>query len=66
MAAQIQRHHPVVFGKAFDLRLPVEAGGAQSVQQQQQGALPRAAQGKTVGFHHLIAAHQFIASRLIR
>ncbi|WPC72179.1 hypothetical protein R5M74_09325 [Aeromonas hydrophila] len=66
MATQIQRHHPVVLGKTFDLRLPVEARGTQPVQQQQQGALPRAAQGKTVGFHHLIAAHQFIASRLIR
>ncbi len=65
VAAQVQRHHPVVLGKPFDLRLPVEAGGAQPMQQQQQGALPRTAQGKTVEFHHLIAAHQCIASRFI-
>ncbi len=65
VAAQVQRHHPVVLGKPFDLRLPVEARGAQPMQQQQQGALPRTAQGKTVEFHHLIAAHQCIASRLI-
>ncbi len=65
VAAQVQRHHPVLFGKPFDLRLPVKAGGAQPVQQQKQGALSRTAQGKTIEFHHLIAAHQCIASRFI-
>ncbi len=65
VAAQVQRHHPVVFGKTLYLRLPVEAGRAKPVQQQQQRAFPRTAQGKTVGFHYLIATHQFIASRLI-
>ncbi len=66
VATQVECHHPVVLGKMLNLCLPVEAGGTQPMQQQQQGALPRTAQGKTVGFHHLIAAHQFIASRLIR
>ncbi|MNF69474.1 hypothetical protein D3C84_513590 [compost metagenome] len=64
VAAQIQRHHPVVLGEVLDLGLPVEAGGAKAVQQEQQGALPRAAQGQSMGFHYLVATHPCSPSRL--
>ncbi len=63
VAAQVDGHHPVALGKTLDLRLPVEAGRAQPVQQEQQGPLPRTAQGQAMGFHYLIATHPSPLSR---